>query len=29
MGIGHVPGMVENWGKVTTEQVRIARMGNL
>merc|ERR1712004_310225 len=22
VGIGHVPGMVENWGKVTTEQVK-------
>ena len=21
VGIGHVPGMVEHWGKVTTEQV--------
>merc|ERR1712210_151618 len=22
VGIGHVPGMVEHWGKVTTEQVK-------
>ena len=22
VGIGHVPGIVENWGKVTKEQIR-------
>ena len=29
VGIGHVPGILENWGKVTKEQIRFVLSSHL